>query len=103
MIRLGYADKVLFVKSEDLCLYPETEMTRVYQYLEVPHYSHDFDNIEQITVEDDSVYGLTSDLHTIRPKLEMKPSDADSVLGKDITKWLYDNYKWYYDKFNYSK
>jgi sulfotransferase len=103
MIRLGYADKVLFVKAEDLCLYPETEMTRVYQYLEIPHFNHDFENIEQKTQEDDSVYGLTSDLHTIRPKLEMKPSDADSILGKDITKWLYDTYKWYYDKFNYSK
>ena len=103
MIRLGYADKILFVKAEDLCLYPETEMTRVYQYLEIPHFQHNFVNIEQKTAEDDSVYGLTPDLHTIRPKLEMKPSDADSVLGKDITKWLYDNYKWYYDKFNYSK
>lgn len=103
MIRLGYADKVLFVKSEDLCLYPDTEMTRIYQYLDVSYYQHDFDNIQQITQEDDSVYGLTKDLHQIRPKLEMKTSDADVVLGKDITNWLYDNYKWYYEKFGYKK
>ena len=103
MIRLGYSDKVLFVKSEDLCLYPETEMTRIYQYLDVPYFKHDFDNIEQITQEDDSVYGLTKDLHQIRAKLEMNPSDADVVLGKDITNWLYDNNKWYYEKFGYKK
>jgi len=103
IIRLGYDDKILFVKAEDLCLYPETEMTRIYQYLEVPYYTHDFDNIKQITQEDDSVYGLTKDLHSIRPILQMKPSDADVILGKDITKWLNDNYKWYYDKFNYQK
>lgn len=103
MIRLGYDDKILFVKCEDLCLYPETEMSRVYQYLGIPYFKHDFDNITQITQEDDSVYGLTKDLHTIRPKLEMKPSDADGVLGKDITDWLFKNYEWYYRKFNYKK
>lgn len=101
--RLGYSDKILFVKYEDLCIYPDTEMTRIYEYLEIPHHTHDFDNIPQTIVEDDSVYGLTSDLHTIRPKLEMKPSDADAILGKDICSWLYETYKWYYDKFGYKK
>ena len=103
MIRLGYDDKILFIKSEDLCLYPEAEMIRVYDYLEIPHFKHDFDNIAQVTTEDDAVYGLGAGLHEIRPKLEMKPSDADTILGKDITKWLHDNYTWYYDKFKYQK
>jgi sulfotransferase len=103
MIRLGYDNKVLFVKMEDLNLYPDTEMTRIYEYLEIPHFKHDFDNIQQITTEDDEVYGLSKDLHSIRPKLDLKPSDADSVLGKDISDWLYNTYKWYYDKFNYKK
>lgn len=103
MIRLGYDSKVLFVKMEDLNLYPDTEMTRIYEYLEIPHFQHDFDNIQQITSEDDEVYGLTKDLHSIRPKLDLKPSDADSVLGKDISDWLYNTYKWYYEKFNYKK
>jgi sulfotransferase len=103
MIRLGYDSKVLFVKMEDLNLYPDTEMNRIYEYLEIPHFQHDFDNIEQITTEDDEVYGLSKDLHSIRPKLDLKPSDADSVLGKDISDWLYNTYKWYYDKFNYKK
>ena len=55
------------------------------------------------TAEDDEVYGLSKDLHTIRPKLQMKPSDADAIMGKDICNWLYENYKWYYQKFNYQK
>jgi len=101
MIRLGYDDKILFVKFEDLCLYPETEMTRIYDYLGVPNYEHDFNNIQQITKEDDSVYGLTNDLHKIKNTLDLVPSDADAILGKDITKWLQDTYKWYYDKFKY--
>lgn len=103
IISEGYDNKILFVKAEDLCLYPETEMTRIYNYLEVPYFKHDFDNIQQITTEDDSVYGLTKDLHIIRPKLQLKQSDADSVIPKDAREWLYERFKWYYDKFGYKK
>jgi len=103
MIRQGFDDKILFVKSESLCLYPDNEMRRIYEYLEVPYFEHDFDNIVQVTQEDDSVYGLTNDLHVIRPKLQMKPSDAKSILGSDICDWLYNTYRWYYDKFGYKK
>ena len=103
IISEGYDNKILFVKAENLCLYPESEMIRIYEYLEVPHFQHDFDNIEQVTQEDDSVYGLTKDLHTIRPKLTPMPSDADYIIPKDALNWLYEKYKWYYDKFNYKK
>lgn len=103
IITEGYDNKILFVKAEDLCLYPENTMIRIYDYLGVEYFEHDFDNIQQITVEDDSVYGLSPELHLIRPKLELKQSDADSVIPKDARDWLYDKYKWYYDKFGYKK
>lgn len=103
VIRLGYDDKILFIKYEDLMLYPDREMVRVYDYLGVPYYEHDFDNIPQITVEDDGVYGLGDGLHTTRPKLEMKPSDAKAILGADISELLYKHFQWYYDKFGYKK
>ena len=101
IIRLGYQDKILFVKYEDLCLYTEREMKTIYEYLELPYFNHDFDNIQQITTEDDSVYGLTNDLHTIRPKLELNTADYHDILGKDICAWLYNNYRWYFDNFQY--
>jgi sulfotransferase len=103
MIRQGYDDKILYVRYEDLCLNPEHEMKRVYNYLELPYFEHDFDNIQQITIEDDSVYGLSNDLHKIRPTLELNPSDFKQILGVDISNWAYDTYKWYFDKFNYKK
>lgn len=101
MIRLGYDDKILFVKFEDLAMYPEMEMKRIYNYLGIEYFEHDFDNIEQITKEDDEVYGLTSDLHTIKPKLEPLKKDFKEVLGKDICDWIQNNYSWYQEKFNY--
>jgi sulfotransferase len=104
MIRLGHDDKILFVRYEDLCLNPEMEMSRVYDYLGIDWFrGHDFDNIEQITKEDDEVYGLSTDLHAIRSSLTMLPKDYKQVLGDDICNWLYTTYQWYFDKFNYRK
>jgi hypothetical protein len=99
---MGIDSKMLFVKFEDLCLYPDTEMTRIYQYLNIPFYKHDFDNIEQVTKEDDEVYGTFGD-HVIRTKLEPVPSKAKQLLGKDVTAWIYDNYKWFFEQFRYTK
>lgn len=91
-----------FVRYEDLCLYPEKEMERVYNYLGIDYFEHDFDSIEQVTQEDDDVYGVLGD-HKIRKKLEMLKSDAESVLGKGVCKWIRENpsFQWYFQKFNY--
>jgi sulfotransferase len=102
VLRQGLDRNMLFVKFEDLCLYPETELNRIYQFLEVPHYSHDFDNIEQITVEDDEVYGVYGD-HTIKQKLELPHSQSKKVLGTDVNNWIWDNYQWFFNRFNYKK
>jgi len=102
-MRLGHDDKILFVKYEDLCLNPENEMKRIYNYLGVDFFEHDFENIEQITVEDDEIYGLSRDLHTIRKSLRLDQPDYKQVLGQDICNWLYQNYTWYFEKFNYKK
>ena len=76
-------------------------MKKVYDYLELPFYEHNFDNIEQTIKEDDSVYGLTNDLHTIKPKLELNNPDYKEVLGNDVCNWIQNTYKWYFDKFQY--
>jgi sulfotransferase len=79
IIRLGNDKNILFIKFEDLCLYPDTTMTKIYQYLDIPFYKHDFDNIEQVTKEDDEVYGAFGD-HVIRKQLKLPPSKAKQLL-----------------------
>ena len=96
----GVDKNMLFIRYEDLCLYPEQEMKRVYKYLEIPPHKHDFTNIPQTTMEDDEVYGFAG-LHTIRPSLEMKPSDARQVLGKDTYDAIMMRCQWYNDYFGY--
>jgi sulfotransferase len=96
----GINKKMLFIKYEELAKNPEQEMSRVYNYLELPYFAHDFNNIEQITKEDDSVYGMYGD-HTIRKKLEPLANDYKSVLGSHACDWIKSNYKWYFDEFKY--
>jgi hypothetical protein len=77
-------------------------MIKIYEYLGLTYYQHDFDHIEQVTKEDDEVYGAFGD-HVIRTKLEPVRSKAKELLGKDVTDWIYTNYKWFYDTFRYTK
>ena len=102
VIRFGNDAKILFVKYEDLCLRPESEMIRIYNYLEIPFFKHDFDNIEQVTKEDDEVYGAFGD-HVIRQKLSLTPSKAKALLGREVCDWIHNNYRWFFDYFKYAK
>jgi sulfotransferase len=102
LFRTDISAKIHFVKFEDLCLYPDNTMIQIYQYLEIPYYKHDFDNIEQVTKEDDEVYGAFGD-HVIRKKLEPVRSRAKDLLGKDVTDWIFTNYEWFFKQFRYNK
>lgn len=102
IFRQGIDAKMLFIRFEDLCLYPESTMVKVYSYLEIPHFAHDFDNIEQVTKEDDEIYGAFGD-HVIRKKLAPVPSKAKELLGKGVNEWIYNNYNWFFQQFRYSK
>lgn len=92
---------ILFVKYEDLCLNPDYTINRIYQYLDIPHYSHNFDFIEQITQEDDNVYGNVGD-HIIRNKLELTQSTAIDTLTPQVCNWIVNYYKWFYQYFGYN-
>ena len=101
-LSMGTSKHMLFLKYEDLCLDPESTMITVYNYLNLPYFDHDFDNIEQITQEDDQIYGIFGD-HKIRNNLELTPSTYKKILGEDVSNWIYYKYEWFYDTFNYSK
>lgn len=96
------ADNFLFVRYEDLCTNPEAQLKRIYGYLEVPYFQHDYNYIPQITVEDDTVHGIYGD-HTIRNTLGMLPDDSKEILGDYTCEWIYENYRWFFEIFKYKK
>lgn len=98
----NYDKHIHFVRYEDLCSNPQKTMDGIYKYLEVPKYEHDFNNIPQITFEDDKFHGKYG-VHTIRNKVEVVKSDAIKVLGIPLCKQIYDNNYWYFSKFKYKE
>lgn len=92
---------LLFIKFEDFCINPENEIKKIYEYLEIPYYSHDFDNVQQITKEDDNYYKPFGD-HIIRGKIRPMEIDYIDILGKHNCDFIYQNYSWYFKAFKYN-
>lgn len=80
----GFEDRMHFVRYEDLTRYPKRTLLMLYNFLEEDYFEHDFDNVQQVIFEHDVVYGLGSELHTIRPKVEPQPPQWVSVLGEEV-------------------
>lgn len=101
VIQQGIANKMLFVRYEDLMDNPENEIKRIYEYFGLVEYDkHDFENVTQHTQENDMIHGIYGD-HTLRPKFERKPDDFLEVLGYEISMNIKNHYKWFYDYFGY--
>lgn len=100
IIDRGNDEYMHFIKYEDLCKDPQTEIDALYDYLEVTPFKHNFEKVEQITVEDDSVYGTFGD-HTIRSKVEVLEKDYKDILGVEPSKWIRNYYQWFFERFKY--
>jgi sulfotransferase len=100
MLATGIHENVFFIRYEDLVDNPKVIIDNVYQYLGVPSFEHDFEDIKQITVEDDTVYGAFGD-HKVRPKVELLKQDYQEVLGQKICQDIIGSYKWFYESFGY--
>lgn len=96
----GTHAKVHFIRFEDLTRDPKMEMDAAYDYLGIPRYNHDFNNVEQVTQEDDSVYGIYGD-HQIRTQVEPVANDFNKVLGTHASNWIKDHYAWFFKEFKY--
>jgi sulfotransferase len=97
----GTRDKCLIVRYEDLCKNTAIEMSRVYEYLGLPEFAHDFNDVEQITQEDDTVYGMTPDLHKVSKVVEVRKPDYIDVLGEGLCKEIDQMCAGYQQDFGY--
>ena len=82
----GYAlnpEMIHFIEYENLCKEPEKTMRGVYEFLEKPYYSHDFENLEYSNENFDRACNL-KDLHTVKRRVEYKPPRI--ILPPEIVK-----------------
>ena len=101
MFDQGIDKDVLFIRYEDLMDFPEQEIRRLYEYLELPYYEgHNFETVTQHTHENDAIHGIYGD-HKLRTTFERKPDDFEEVLGYEICQSIKNTYPWFFKKFGY--
>lgn len=79
----GWRDRMHFIDYDVLTSKPAETMAGVYRFLGEEPCTHDFDHVEQVTFEDDSVYGF-KDLHIIRQKVEPQPPQWPKVFDDAV-------------------
>ena len=99
--RDGTAKHLLLIRAEDLAAFPDEEMRKIYNYLDLDYFEHNFDQVPQTTQEDDVVYGLSQSLHQIRPKVTPLKRDFEEILGTSVSGWVDQRFAWYQKAFGY--
>lgn len=81
------------IKYDDLVENPEITMNKIYNFLEIPNYKHNFNNVTKIEKDFDLSVGLPKNLHKIRKKITKKSKDPKTILSDYIID-KYSNDKW---------
>ncbi len=89
----GYRDRMHFVEYERLSDDPGQTMAEIYAFLGEPEFSHDFDNIRQVTYDFDEMYQVPG-LPPLRAKLEKLEPQWPLVLGAMADKYAPNNQLW---------
>jgi hypothetical protein len=96
----GQIDKILFsinevlkpenegmfclIKYNDLINTPQNTMDKIYDFLELPNYKHNFNKIKKLEKDNDEALGHPSNLHEIRPQLKKISKDPKEILSEYI-------------------
>jgi sulfotransferase len=82
-ITMGYLDRFLFIDYNRFCNSPKSQTKRIYEFLELPKFEHDFEKIVQTEVYNDLAIGLPN-LHKVKPSLDRTTVNCVEYLGLDI-------------------
>jgi sulfotransferase len=86
-ITMGYLDRFLFIDYNRYCNSPKSQTKRIYEFLELPYYEHNFEKIEQTESYNDLAIGLPN-LHKVKPEIDKVTVNCVEYLGLD----LYEQY-----------
>lgn len=80
---MGYLDRLLFVDYSRYCNSPKSQTKRIYDFFELPAFEHDFQNIEQTEVYNDTMSPFPG-MYKIKNKLEKTTINCVEYLGLDL-------------------
>lgn len=82
-----YRECVHIVEYNDIISNPQETMNKIYEFLEIDSFNHNFNNIENTCNEEkDEAWGIEN-LHVIRNKLQKTSTPPEEVLGKELTEY----------------
>jgi sulfotransferase len=84
-IRRGHSDCMHFMEMDSLTYSPKETLVNIYRFLDIPYFDHDFENVEQVTKEDDLGVHRIPNLHDIRSVVRPVPKCATAILGSQLT------------------
>ena len=74
----------LFVEYDDLISDTETQIKRIYEFLDIPEFEHEYQNIVDPTdISEESPITGIKHLHKVRPKIEKKSLNPEKALSED--------------------
>lgn len=82
-ITRGWRENMHFVEYDTLTTNPDKTLKGIYNFLGQPNHQHNFNHVEQVTHEDDAVYGF-KDLHIIRNKVEPQAAKWKTIYDDNV-------------------
>lgn len=79
-IQRGYGDRLFLVDFDDLTNNPSETFDKIYEFLGEEKFVHDFENVKQVTWENDDVHGIKN-LHSIRKTVKPMKPQWPEILG----------------------
>jgi sulfotransferase len=98
-LQRGVGKHIHFLRYEDLAFNPKGAMQRIYEYFGEPYYEHDFDNVKQVTHEDDSLLAVYADHKIHEGRVCPAPLDYDEFLGKALCDHIVHTFPQFYEAF----
>ena len=86
----NHRDNIHLIDYNDLINDPKKEINKIYEFLEIESYEHNFLNIENSCVEEDDMWGLKN-LHQIRSSLQKISPPPEEIIGEENA-ILYDRF-----------
>lgn len=83
-IKIEAPKQIVIVNYDDLINQPIKQIQKIEEFLELPKWNYNFDDIKNDTQDDDLFAWGIEGLHTIRPKLQKTAKNPKEILGEEL-------------------
>lgn len=88
VLKKEYEGMFYLLEYDDLMNDTQNVLNQIYDFLELPHFTNDLNNIRKIEIDSDIAVGLNPNTHSIRKTI--KPSTTDPK--KILSEYVYNKY-----------